>query len=151
MNKRIPLALSTLALCGLLVACDDRTPSGTTTPPGSSRTSVPGPVPDTTANAKPDNTANNHPDRSTSDKTPADQSNSQSDIDITASIRRTIMKADNMSTNAQNCKIITDKGAVTLRGPVKSQGEKDAINKIANDTPGVTSVNNLLEIAPPTP
>jgi hyperosmotically inducible protein len=51
-----------------------------------------------------------------------------------------------MSINAQNCKIITQKGAVTLRGPVASQAEKDAIAAKAKAVPGVTSVTNELEV-----
>ena len=52
-----------------------------------------------------------------------------------------------MSMNAQNCKIITDKsGIVTLRGPVASQAEKDAIEAKAKTIAGVTSVVNELEV-----
>jgi len=52
-----------------------------------------------------------------------------------------------MSTNAQNCKIITDKaGIVTLRGPVNSQAEKDAIAAKAQAIAGVTKVVNELEV-----
>ncbi len=154
MNTHIPLAIAALSFSCLLIGCEDKSTSGSgnTVPPGGPRTTstnVPGPVPDTAANAKADNTANNHPDRSISNKTPMDQSQSQPDIDITAGIRSAIMKADNMSTNAQNCKIITDKGAVTLRGPVNSQAEKDAIDAIAKRTPGVVSITNLLEVKTP--
>jgi len=84
-----------------------------------------------------------------SDMTPMDQSESSEHIEITAQIRRGIMNADDMSFNAKNCKIITDKtGTVTLRGAVDSQAEKDAVGAIARATTGVVSVNNLLEVQP---
>ena len=76
-----------------------------------------------------------------------DQSNSSADIKITADIRRAIMDDKAMSINAQNCKIITDKsGVVTLRGPVASQTEKDAIESKAKAIAGVSSVVNELEV-----
>ncbi len=75
-----------------------------------------------------------------------DQSENSSDIKITAEIRRAIMDDKAMSTNAQNCKIMTDKGAVTLRGVVESQAEKDAIEAKARTVAGASSVTNLLEI-----
>ena len=76
-----------------------------------------------------------------------DQSNSSSDIKVTADIRRAIMEDKSMSLNAQNCKIITDKaGVVTLRGPVTSQAEKDAIESKAQAIAGVSRVVNELEV-----
>ncbi|MGH7241921.1 MAG: BON domain-containing protein [Phycisphaerales bacterium] len=79
-------------------------------------------------------------------KTPMDQSNAKADIDITAAIRRAIMEDKSMSTNAQNCKIITEGGVTTLRGPVNSQSEKDAIEAKAKSVAGVTRVDNQLEV-----
>ena len=71
------------------------------------------------------------------------------DIEISASIRRAIMDQAGMSTNAQNCKIITEAGVVTLRGVVDSQGEKDAIASIAHTTPGVLRVVDELQVRSP--
>ena len=51
-----------------------------------------------------------------------------------------------MSVDARNIKIVTLNGAVTLRGPVDSQQEKDAIEGRAKNVGGVTSVDNQLEI-----
>ncbi len=149
MNTRHLLALAAVGITFGMLGCEDKsTPSSNqTTAPGyrQSTSDVPGPIPNTPApNA--DNTAKNHPDKATSDKTPMDQSNTQSDIDISAAIRQAIMKADNMSTNAQNCKVITNAGTVTLRGPVNSQAEKDAIGALARQTAGVVRVDNLLEV-----
>lgn len=100
------------------------------------------------AGTAPDNTAKNKDDLNSQTKTPMDQSNSSSDIKITADIRRAIMAESGMSTNAQNCKIITDKGVVTLRGPVASQAEKDSIEAKAKAAAGVNRVINELEVKP---
>ena len=48
-----------------------------------------------------------------------------------------------------NVKIITNAGIVTLRGPVKTEQEKSAIEAKAKQVAGVTRVDNQLEIAPP--
>jgi hyperosmotically inducible periplasmic protein len=52
-----------------------------------------------------------------------------------------------MSVNAQNVKIITQDGKVTLRGPVETLEEKAAIEKIAQDVAGDNRVENLLEVS----
>lgn len=96
-----------------------------------------------------DNTGKNKVDRDAATKTPIDQSESSPDIRITAEIRREIMKVENMSVNAQNCKIITDKGVVTLRGPVNTIDEKTKIGNLASNTIGVVRVDNELEIKTP--
>ena len=51
-----------------------------------------------------------------------------------------------LSVNAHNVKIMTSSGVVTLRGPVKSDAEKQSIESKAKQVAGVTSVNNLLEV-----
>jgi osmotically-inducible protein OsmY len=127
-----------------MVGCDrtkeSNSTSGTTPTPSandSSRAGSPGA----------DNTDRNKVDQNTATKTPMDQSNSSDDIKVTAEIRRAIMDDKSMSMNAQNCKIITDKsGVVTLRGPVASQAEKDAIEAKAKAVAGVTRVVNELEV-----
>jgi len=100
-----------------------------------------------TSEPPPDNTANNRADRTRDTKTPMDQSESSADIRVTADIRRSIMDDKDLSMNAQNCKIITDKaGVVTLRGVVNSQAEKDSIGAKASGVAGVTRVDNQLEV-----
>lgn len=79
--------------------------------------------------------------------TPLDQGQDQADIDITANIRRALVDDDALSTNAQNVKVITNDGVVTLRGPVASAKEKAAIEAKAKAAPGVTRVDNQLEVA----
>ena len=48
--------------------------------------------------------------------------------------------------NAQNVKIVTSNGYVTLRGPVKTEPEKEAIAAKAKQVTGVLGVTNLLEV-----
>jgi sporulation protein YlmC with PRC-barrel domain len=100
----------------------------------------------TDANAEPDNAASNVRDRDSSSVTPLDQGNSQADIDTTAQIRKEIIAANGMSVNAQNVKIITMNGHVTLRGPVNSEDEKRQIGDIANRIAQSSNVDNQLEV-----
>ncbi|MBY0113042.1 MAG: BON domain-containing protein [Phycisphaerales bacterium] len=137
MSTRI--LISSLALCAMMGACERRADK-----PVSSTDARP--VDAAPAAPAADNTAKNKVDRVEPTKTPMDQSNSKSDIDITAAIRRSIMEDKSMSMNAQNCKIITEAGVTTLRGPVASQAEKDAIGAKASAVAGVTRVDNQLEV-----
>lgn len=139
-----PIALAACVLVPFLIACEQRTTPKTTppnpTPPvGGKDQTRPAPAPD--------NTANNKGDAAASAKTPMDQSQAGDDVAITAKVRRAIMEDKSMSTNAQNCKIITDKfGVVTLRGVVNSQAERDSIDAKARAIAGVTRVDNQLEV-----
>ncbi len=102
----------------------------------------------TGANARErDNTGVNKRDRDGTAKTSFDQKQNQSDINITANIRKRVV-ATKMSTNAQNVKIITQDGKVTLRGPVKNAEEKAAIDKLAKEVAGAENVVNQLEVQP---
>jgi hyperosmotically inducible periplasmic protein len=77
--------------------------------------------------------------------TPTDQGGGN-DRDITAAIRRAVVGDKALSFNAKNVKIITEGGKVTLRGPVKSEEEKASIEAKAKSTPGVSVVDNQLEV-----
>jgi len=92
-----------------------------------------------------DNTGVNERDRDTAAKTPMDQNENQSDIDITANIRKRVVDTE-MSVNAQNVKIITQDGKVTLRGPVKSAEEKKQIEELAIAVAGAGKVDSQLEV-----
>lgn len=93
-----------------------------------------------------DNTERNVRDRDDKMKTPMDQSESEGDRTITQNIRKSIVDNDGLSMNAKNVKVITVDGTVTLRGPVKSDAEKQTIASVAQKTPGVKKVENLLEV-----
>jgi len=96
-----------------------------------------------------DNTERNVRDKNDATLTPEDQKESASDINITAAIRQTVVRDQSLSVNAQNVKIITSNGKVTLRGPVATEAESRKLQQIAKETPGVVQVDNQLEnIAP---
>jgi hyperosmotically inducible periplasmic protein len=101
-----------------------------------------------TPQAAPDNTARNKVDQDLSTKTPMDQSQSAADVTIVAEIRKAILSDSGMSVNAQNCKVVVQSGAVTLRGVVETQAEKESIGNKAKAVAGVTSVDNQLEVKP---
>jgi len=94
-----------------------------------------------------DNTGKNERDRSGATATPGDQGASETDRRITQEIRQAVVDDGSLSTTATNVKIITKDGVVTLRGPVKSSGEKAKIAALAQRISGVTNVDNQLEIA----
>ena len=95
---------------------------------------------------KADNTERNVRDRDDKTVLPTDQGGSAADRDVTAAIRKAIVDDDALSTNAQNVKIVTIAGVVTLRGPVETSEEKAAIAATAEKTTGVKRVDNQLEI-----
>ena len=93
-----------------------------------------------------DDTGANVRDRGTGTLTPEEQGGEAADVEITAAIRRAIVKDDSLSLNAHNVKIITRDGIVTLRGPVESTAERTTIAQLAEKTAGVKRVDNQLEI-----
>jgi hypothetical protein len=95
---------------------------------------------------EPDNTARNVRDRGDRTLTPLDQGNSKADVATTAQIRKEIIAGKNMSVNARNVKIITNKGQVTLRGPVNTAEEKRLIGEIAERIAHSENVDNQLEV-----
>ena len=80
--------------------------------------------------------------------TAGQQSNAKSDRELTRKIRQELMKDKDLSTYAHNVKVITKDGAVTLRGPVRSEDEKKAVETKAAQA-GAASITNDLEVAPP--
>jgi len=97
--------------------------------------------------AAPDNTKTNQNERG-SGKTADQQKESQSDRELARQIRRAIVQDKSLSTYAHNVKIVAQGGTVTLKGPVKSEEEKTAIEqKAAEVAGGSTKVMNELEVA----
>ena len=94
-----------------------------------------------------DNTQKNVRDRGRKTLTSGDQSESKLDMSITQQIRKAIVADGGLSTDAQNVKIITAAGVVTLRGPVSTSEEKSSIAEKAKYIAGVSRVDNLLEVA----
>jgi hyperosmotically inducible periplasmic protein len=83
-----------------------------------------------------DNSGQNKSLTSTADN----QSNAKADRLTTAQIRKAIIADKGLSTYGHNIKIITMNGTVTLKGPVKSEEEKQ---KIASDVSGVVSTDKI--------
>jgi hyperosmotically inducible periplasmic protein len=98
-------------------------------------------------NSAPDNSAENARDRDHQTLTPMDQSNKPEDLRMSSKIRQAVAKDDQLSTEAKNIKIITINGTVTLRGPVKSDGERAEIVAKAAQIAGEANVHSELEVA----
>jgi len=94
----------------------------------------------------PDNTKVNERDRSPAEATADQQKENRSDLDITQQIRKSIMKDKSLSTYAHNVKVITQNGMVTLKGPVRSEDEKQAIAAKAEEVAGAGKVANQLDV-----
>jgi osmotically-inducible protein OsmY len=92
-----------------------------------------------------ENTERNARDKGNTTLTPEDQKETKKDIKITSKIRKTVVRDKSLSIDAQNAKIITRNGVVTLRGPVASEAEKMKLQQIAQQTKGVVRVDNQLE------
>ena len=93
-----------------------------------------------------DNTGINARDKSGATTLPTDQSGAKSDLELAAAVRKAIVDDESLSTLAHNVKVVTQGGAVTLRGPVQSADEKTRIGTLAQNTAGVTRVDNQLDI-----
>jgi len=121
--------------------------SSTTTQTETSERTVNKPViTDPNAKRDADNTGVNKRDADRDlTKTPIDQNENKKDVNITAEIRKRVTDTK-ASINAQNVKIITQDGKVTLRGPVKTDNEKQMIERIALDVAGAGNVDNQLEV-----
>ena len=89
-----------------------------------------------TAQTAPDNSNQNKDHANTADN----QTNAKSDRLATQKIRKAIMADKTLSTYAHNVKIITVDGAVTLKGPVQSEDEKQ---KVASAASGVVSADKI--------
>jgi osmotically-inducible protein OsmY len=76
---------------------------------------------------KPDNTKVNQRDRNASEATADQQKENATDQAMTKRIRQSIMADKSLSTYAHNIKIISQDGAVTLKGPVKSDDERKTL------------------------
>jgi len=96
----------------------------------------------------PDNTKVNQDVRKANEPTADQQSNNRSDRDITQEIRKAIVHDSSLSTYAHNVKIITQGGQVTLKGPVRSDEEKQAVEAKAVTVAGEGKVTNDLTVKP---
>jgi len=90
------------------------------------------------------------PDNSTQNKKPGQTADSQpntaSDRLTTANVRKAIIADRGLSTYAHNIKIITRNGIVTLKGPVKSDDEKQQVNSDAVSAVSQDKIVNHLTV-----
>ncbi|MGD0939703.1 MAG: BON domain-containing protein [Terracidiphilus sp.] len=91
---------------------------------------------------EPDNSAQNKAQSTTAD----DQANAKTDRLTTAKIRKAIIADKNLSTYAHNVKIITRGGQVTLKGPVKSEDEKQQVLTDATSVVPTENISNELTV-----
>lgn len=94
----------------------------------------------------PDNTRMNTQDRDKAAPTADQQKDNRSDREITQQIRQSLMSDKSLSTYGHNVKIITQNGQVTLKGPVRSDEEKKAIEAKATEIAGDNKVTSELNI-----
>jgi len=68
------------------------------------------------------------------------------DRETTKQIRQAIVKDKSISTYGHNVKVITQGGMVTLKGPVRSEEEKQSIEAKAKEVAGPDKVTHELEV-----
>ena len=95
-----------------------------------------------------DNTKVNERDQNQDEPTADQQKENPADRAITQQIRKSLMGDKSLSAYAQNVKIITQNGQVTLKGPVRSEAEKQMIEKKATEVAGKDKVTSELDIKP---
>jgi hyperosmotically inducible periplasmic protein len=94
----------------------------------------------------PDNTKVNKKDRAPGEPTADQAKDNQSDREIMQKIRKSVVDDSSLSTYAHNVKIISEHGKVTLKGPVRSEEEKAAVEQKAQQVAGAGNVTNELTI-----
>lgn len=95
---------------------------------------------------QPDNTTNNKGDASKGAVTADKQKMNPADREMAKKIRRSITSDSSLSTYAHNVKVIVRDGMVTLKGPVKSEDEKNSVGSKASDIAGADKVQNELTV-----
>jgi hyperosmotically inducible protein len=94
--------------------------------------------------AAPDNTKQNKTEGMTADN----QKENKADRTTTQKIRKALLADKSLSSYAHNVKVITTNGSVTLKGPVRSDEEKAAIEAKATEVAGAGNVTSELTVAP---
>lgn len=93
-----------------------------------------------------DNAARNSADQNRNALTPLDQGSGEADIALTRNIRTGIRQMEGLSVNAQNIKVITRDGKVTLRGPVDSEAERTALSELVRRYVTSSDIDNQIEV-----
>jgi hyperosmotically inducible protein len=101
-----------------------------------------------TADPQADNTRMNQRDRNSNQATADQQKANRSDRDISQQIRKSIASDKSLSSYGHNVKVITQNGMVTLKGPVRSEEEKKAVEDKAAEVAGADKVTNEIDVQP---
>jgi hyperosmotically inducible protein len=102
-------------------------------------------IPGTAVPQEADNTKMN---KDQSSPTADQQKMNPTDRALTQKIRKSIHEDKSLSSYAHNIKIIAQDGKVTLRGPVRSEEEKNNLQAKAVAVAGDGNVMNQLEVSP---
>ena len=94
----------------------------------------------------PDNSKTNKQERG--DATADKQKMNPADRETARKIRSALHDDSTLSTYAHNVKVIVQNGQVTLKGPVRSEEEKSAVESKATAIAGAGNVTNNLTVAP---
>jgi len=100
------------------------------------------------AQTAPDNTKVNTRDRAKGAVTADQQKENAGDRELTRKIRQSLVKDKTLSTYAHNVKVIAQGGQVTLKGPVRSDEEKQSVEAKATEVAGSGHVTNQMSVAP---
>src|ERR1700739_4840806 len=111
---------------------------------GTALLAVPIPRQDNPPQPAPDNSKANKRNSPTADQ----QKMNPTDRDLEKRIRAAIASDKSLCTYTHNIKIVAQDGKVTLKGPVRSEEEKSAIEAKATEVAGAGNVVNQLEVAP---
>ena len=95
-----------------------------------------------------DNTKVNSRDRAKGEVTADQQKENAGDREIASKIRKSLVSDKSLSTYAHNVKVVAQHGQVTLKGPVRSEDEKRAVEAAAAAIVGAAHVTNEISIAP---
>jgi hyperosmotically inducible protein len=93
---------------------------------------------------QPDNTKVNKNETPTADQ----QKETKADRDLAAKIRKSVTDDKSLSTYAHNVKIIVQSGVVTLKGPVRSDAERQSIQEKAKQFVNASAIRNEMTVAP---
>lgn len=97
-----------------------------------------------------DNTKVNTRDRNKGEVTADQQKENAVDRDLAKKIRQSLISDKSLSTYAHNVKVVARGGLVTLKGPVRSEDEKKAVEAKATEVAGAGKVTNEISVAPAT-
>jgi hyperosmotically inducible protein len=95
-----------------------------------------------------DNTKMNKRDRDKSEPTADQQKENRSDRDLAKSVRKAITDDKSLSSYAHNVKVIAQNGTVILKGPVRSEEEKKAIESKAAEVAGASNITSEITVQP---